>query len=1065
MTVTDEFGSTGTDTATLTINSLNTPPVANDDLYNVNENGNLVVAALDGVLTNDTDSENDPMTAILVNGPAYGDLNLDEDGSFTYTPSPNFHGTDTFTYKASDGTAESDPATVTITVIPIEYTLTVNTNGHGTVTKEPENDTYHYGDMVTLTAEAEAGWTFNSWGGDLEGNTNPRLITIEGDMNVDANFDPPIQRFHAQLTQNSVDGYDWTLGQEITVTIDEASNGVGVDFTDTKTVQTAEWDPTSTVVHFTDLGGIDLEAGDYITMTNGTITKTLTVSVLTLDGVDIDTDTVFGTAAPGANLTVQGLCYGNQCAERQVIAMGGNWLADFSVPDEDKFNIKQGTTGEVIEPDEDGDHTDIDWGVFNPVLTAHPDEDLVDGTFWPLGVSVTLDINNGEHTASETVLVAPWNSSETYVEFNLAGIHDLVPGDVVTLTHGTITKTHTVFDLDVTNMNATGNTVSGTTNQPYDIQLWVHPGVDGSFVTVPVTVGTWTADFSPFDLIPGNAGPALQSEDDGDGTWVEWWMPYTLTLDKIGDGNVVADPLGLSYRPDSEVQLTANPAVGWIFSGWSGDLVSTDNPAAIIMNADKTVIATFTEINTAPVAVNDTYTTDRNVTLNVAVPGVLGNDTDVDLDALTAIKIDDPLHGTLTFNTNGSFIYIPETGFTGDDTFTYKAFDAVDESNTATVTIHVNEDTPPPPVPSSFHGEIHFFDSPPLAGVDTVQVFVPGIVDPSATATIGTDGSILFYALNVPGDIVGTPTKEGGLENETLTFKINGRMVATAVWHGGTSVQLNLHPPQALPGGPYTGTAGVPISFSGSANDYGNDASTYQWDWENDGTYDTTGQTASHAWANPGSYTVGLKVTDAQNGVGTATVPVTVILSTHSISLVQGWNLVSFNVRPTNTDITAVLSSISGNYNLVYAWDATITSDNWKKYAPPPAPSYQNTLSSLDETMGFWIYMTTADTLEVVGTATTTTDIALSVNAGGWNLVGYPSMAERDLPGALQSHGVGTDFSLVYAYHAYDTEDQWKLFDRTGASYANDLKKLTPGWGYWIKVSADHIWSVKYLSD
>jgi hypothetical protein len=170
-------------------------------------------------------------------------------------------------------------------------------------------------------------------------------------------------------------------------------------------------------------------------------------------------------------------------------------------------------------------------------------------------------------------------------------------------------------------------------------------------------------------------------------------------------------------------------------------------------------------------------------------------------------------------------------------------------------------------------------------------------------------------------------------------------------------------------------------------------------------------------------------------------------------------------VHPANTSITAVLSSIAGNYNLIYAWDATSASDNWKKYAPPPAPAFQNTLSSLDETMGFWIYMTAPDTLDVVGTAASTTNISLSDNAGGWNLVGYPSMAARDLPGALQSNGVGTDFSLVYAFHASDTTDQWKLFDRTGAAFANDLKNTTPGWGYWIKVNADHTWSIKYPGD
>ena len=189
---------------------------------------------------------------------------------------------------------------------------------------------------------------------------------------------------------------------------------------------------------------------------------------------------------------------------------------------------------------------------------------------------------------------------------------------------------------------------------------------------------------------------------------------------------------------------------------------------------------------------------------------------------------------------------------------------------------------------------------------------------------------------------------------------------------------------------------------------------------------------------------------------------------THSIPLVAGWNLISFKVHPENTAIATVLSSIDGNYDLVYAWDATgahSASGNWMKYAPPPAPPYANTLTDLDETMGFWIRMTTEDTLDVTGAIPVTTDINLSINASGWNLVAYPSVADLSLPAALSDNGVGDDFSLVYAYHANDGTDPWKLFNRTGPPYANDLTQLTPGRGYWVKVNVDHTWSVNYLGE
>jgi hypothetical protein len=218
----------------------------------------------------------------------------------------------------------------------------------------------------------------------------------------------------------------------------------------------------------------------------------------------------------------------------------------------------------------------------------------------------------------------------------------------------------------------------------------------------------------------------------------------------------------------------------------------------------------------------------------------------------------------------------------------------------------------------------------------------------------------------------------------------------------------------------------------------------------------------------PGSYEVVATVTDPNyTGTANGTLVITQDTSTHSIPLVAGWNLISFNVHPGNTDIATVLSSIAGNYNLVYAWDATgahSSSGNWIKYAPPPAPPYANTLHNLDETMGFWIRMTAADTLEVTGTVPVTTNINLSVNAGGWNLVGYPSAVNRSLPAVFSSNGVGTDFSLVYSFRANDATDPWKLFNRTGAPYANDLQLLAPGWGYWVKVNVNHTWSVIYLA-
>lgn len=108
----------------------NVAPVGNADSYTVTKNVTLNEPALTGVLANDTDGNNDPLTAVVDSNPAHGTLTLNTDGSFTYTPTTNFVSppNDTFTYHANDGSvnggtpvANADstpPTTVTITVNP-----------------------------------------------------------------------------------------------------------------------------------------------------------------------------------------------------------------------------------------------------------------------------------------------------------------------------------------------------------------------------------------------------------------------------------------------------------------------------------------------------------------------------------------------------------------------------------------------------------------------------------------------------------------------------------------------------------------------------------------------------------------------------------------------------------------------------------------------------------------------------------------------------------------------------------------------------------------------------------
>lgn len=133
-TVSDGRGGYATAQVSVAIVPVNDPPVAmNDGTYTTFEDTALVVAA-PGVLANDTDVDSALLSAALFTGPAHGALTLNSAGSFTYTPAENYNGLDSFTYRANDGTVDSDPATVTITVDPVnDAPVAVNDGTYSTL--------------------------------------------------------------------------------------------------------------------------------------------------------------------------------------------------------------------------------------------------------------------------------------------------------------------------------------------------------------------------------------------------------------------------------------------------------------------------------------------------------------------------------------------------------------------------------------------------------------------------------------------------------------------------------------------------------------------------------------------------------------------------------------------------------------------------------------------------------------------------------------------------------------------------------------------------------------------
>lgn len=133
----------------------------------------------------------------------------------------------------------------------------------------------------------------------------------------------------------------------------------------------------------------------------------------------------------------------------------------------------------------------------------------------------------------------------------------------------------------------------------------------------------------------------------------------------------------LEYTPDPD------------FSGTDSFTYTIQDPSGATDTA--TVNIRVFQVNDAPSAEDDSYVMGKyGVGLRDLAPGVLGNDSDAESDPLTAVKLSDPSHGTVTLQPNGEFYYALKGSFVGTDSFTYKANDGKGDGNTATVTIKID---------------------------------------------------------------------------------------------------------------------------------------------------------------------------------------------------------------------------------------------------------------------------------------------------------------------------------------------------------------------------------------
>jgi VCBS repeat-containing protein len=198
--------------------------------------------------------------------------------------------------------------------------------------------------------------------------------------------------------------------------------------------------------------------------------------------------------------------------------------------------------------------------------------------------------------------------------------------------------------------------------------------------------------------------------------------------------------------------------------------------------------------NPVPTVVNQYYSMQHDGILEVFPPGVLTDDLAVDSNVLTASLYEAPLNGTVTLSTDGSFLYEPNAGFTGTDTFTYVALDNLLSSVAATVSIAVT-DTPPVVVNDQFGILMNTTGGSAAPGVLRHATYLAGDVLTVTLQSTTVNGTL---ALHTDGSFEYTPNT-GFLGDDQFTYtassggSTSGVAVVTLVVHGAGQ------PPVAYP--------------------------------------------------------------------------------------------------------------------------------------------------------------------------------------------------------------------------------------------------------------------------
>ena len=222
-------------------------------------------------------------------------------------------------------------------------------------------------------------------------------------------------------------------------------------------------------------------------------------------------------------------------------------------------------------------------------------------------------------------------------------------------------ETTPTFDLDVIVSNGSVSSLSATINL-----------TNVNEVTPVASADNYVVDEGDVLTVTSVQG-VLSNDIDAEGDSLT-----AILLSQPSRGTVVLDGDGaFTYTPNA---------------GFTGSDSFTYDADDGEFSATATVTIVVSSVNDAPLSVDDQFDAREDQPLDVsAADGVLMNDSDPDGDSLLAQVVSQPVHGTLSFNIDGSFTYEPDLDYTGTDSFAYQADDGVELSDPAVVTITVFE--------------------------------------------------------------------------------------------------------------------------------------------------------------------------------------------------------------------------------------------------------------------------------------------------------------------------------------------------------------------------------------